>query len=146
MGSTKGQTQVHFAALMDVCHQNQNCTSTKAGSVLRGDVVKDDCGAHAVFSEQGLSAFQMIASKIMDVIARMANCDEQPADAVSACFQVKLEDAPRLLKIPKSECPDVWTRLPKHKWSKSWPNIEDLVVLLERNLYGHPLAGLLWER
>ena len=24
--------------------------------------------------------------------------------------------------------------------------MEDLVVLLERNLYGHPLAGLLWER
>ena len=24
--------------------------------------------------------------------------------------------------------------------------IEDPVVLLERNLYGHPLAGLLWER
>ena len=23
---------------------------------------------------------------------------------------------------------------------------EDLVVLLERNPYGHPLAGLLWER
>ena len=25
-------------------------------------------------------------------------------------------------------------------------NIEDSVVLLERNLYGHPLAGPLWER
>ena len=24
--------------------------------------------------------------------------------------------------------------------------MEDLVVPLERNLYGHPLAGLLWER
>ena len=24
--------------------------------------------------------------------------------------------------------------------------MEDLVVTLERNLYGHPLAGLLWER
>ena len=29
---------------------------------------------------------------------------------------------------------------------KSWEYIEDLVVSLERNLYGHPLAGLLWER
>ena len=25
-------------------------------------------------------------------------------------------------------------------------NIEDPVVPLERNVYGHPLAGLLWER
>ena len=37
----------------------------------------------------------------------------QAADAVSAYTQVKLEDAPRLLKIPKSECPDVWKRLPR---------------------------------
>ena len=56
-----------------------------------------------------------------------------------------MEDAPKLLKIPKSECPDIWIRLPRHKWPKSWSSIEDPVVPLERNLYGHPLAGLLWE-
>ena len=39
----------------------------------------------------------------------------------------------KLLKIPKSECPDIWIRLPKHKWPKSWEYIEDLVVPLERN-------------
>ena len=58
----------------------------------------------------------------------------------------KMEDASKLLKIPKSECPDIWIRLPRHKWPKSWSSMEDPVVLLERNLYGHPLAGLLWER
>ena len=47
--------------------------------------------------------------------------------------------------MPKSECPDFWIRLPRHKWLKSWSNIED-PVLLDRKLYGHPLAGLLWER
>ena len=57
----------------------------------------------------------------------------------------KLEDAPRLLKITKSECLDVWIRLPGRKWPELWEYIEDSVVLLERNLYGHPLAGLLWE-
>ena len=56
-----------------------------------------------------------------------------------------MEDAPSLLKIPKSECPDIWIRLPKHKWPKSWSSMEDPVVPLERNLYGHPLAGLLWH-
>ena len=60
--------------------------------------------------------------------------------------QVKMEDAHKLLKIPKSECPDIWIRLPRHKWPKSWSSMQDPVVLLERNLYGHPLAGLLWER
>ena len=29
---------------------------------------------------------------------------------------------------------------------KSWSSMEGPVVALERNLYGHPLAGLLWER
>ena len=52
----------------------------------------------------------------------------------------------KLLKIPKSECPDIWIRLPRHKLPKSWSSMEDPVVPLERNLYGHPLAGLLWER
>ena len=42
------------------------------------------------------------------------------------------------LKIPKSECPDVWIRLPKHKWPKSWECLEDLVVPLERNFIRTP--------
>ena len=100
--------------------------------MLRDDIVKDDSGAYAVFTEQGSSASQMTAVKIFDVIARLPDCDEQAADAVSAHIQVKLEDAPRLLKIPKSECPDIWIRLPRHQWPKSWGKNEDPVVLLER--------------
>ena len=88
----------------------------------------------------------MTAAKVMDIISRLPGCGGQAADAVSAFSQVKMEDAPKLLKIPKSECPDIWIRLPRHKWPKSWSSMEDPVVPLERNLYGHPLAGLLWER
>ena len=58
----------------------------------------------------------------------------------------KMEDAPRLSRIARSECPGVWLRLPRHEWPKSWSNIEDPLNLVERDLYGHPLAGLLWER
>ena len=61
-----------------------------------GDIVKED--------SDGSSASQMTAAKIMNVIARLAGCDGQADDAVSAYTQVKSEDAPRLLKIPKSEC------------------------------------------
>ena len=114
--------------------------------VLRGDIVKDDSGSHAVFSEQGSSASKMTAAKVMDIISRLPGCAEQAADAISAYTQVKMEDAPKLLKIPKSECPDISIRVPRHKWAKSWSSIEDPVVPLERNLYGHPLAGLSWER
>ena len=106
--------------------------------------MNDDSGAYAVFTEQGSSASQMTAVKVMDVIARLPDCDGQAADAPSAYTQVKMVDAPRLLKIPTSECPDVWTRLPRHKWPKSWAHIEDPVVPHDF-FFGHPLAGLLWE-
>ena len=100
-------------------------------------------GSYAVFTEQVSSASQMTAAKIMDIISRLPGCDGQAADAVSTFSQVKMEDAHKLLKSPKSECPDIWIRLPRHKWPKS---SSSRVVPLERNLYGHPLAGLLWER
>ena len=147
---TSGAT-VHFASLMDICHlKNAELEAKhqkyKGRVVLRGDIVKDDSGSYAVFTEQGSSASQMTAAKIMDIISRLPGFDGQAADAVSAYTQVKMEDAHKLLKIPKSECPDIWIRLPRHKWPKSWSSMEDPVVPLERNLYGHPLAGLLWER
>ena len=124
----------------DIVSKHQKC---KGRVVLRGDIVKDDSGSYAVFTEQGSSASQMTAAKIMDIISRLPGCDGQAADAVSAYTQVKLH--PQLLKIPKSECPDIWIRLPRHKWPESWSSMEDPVVPLERNLYGHPLAGLLWK-
>ena len=65
------------------------------------------------------------AAKEIDVIARPANCAGQAADAAPACTQVKMKDAPKLLRIRKSGCPDIWIRLPRHTWPKSWSNIED---------------------
>ena len=130
---------------MDICHlKNAELEARhqkyKGRVVLRGDIVKDDSRSYAVFTEQ------MTAAKVMDIISRLPGCAGQAADATSAYTQVKIEYAPKLLKIPKSECPDIWIPLPRHKWPKSWSSMEDPVVPLERNLYGHPLAGLLWER
>ena len=88
----------------------------------------------------------MTAAKVMDIISRQSGCAGQAADAVLAFSQVKMENARKLLKNPKSECPDIWIRLPRHKWPKSSSSMEDPVVPLERNLYGHLLAGLVWER
>ena len=105
-----------------------------------------DSGFYAVSTEQGSSASEVAATQVMDIISRLPGCSGQAADAVSGKTQVQMEGAPQLLKIPKSECPDIWIRLPRHKWPKSWSSMEDPVVPLERNLYGHLLAGLLWER
>ena len=89
---TSGAT-VHFASLMDICHlKNAELEAMhqkyKGRVVLRGDIVKDDSGSYAVFTEQGSSASQMTAAKIMDIISRLPGCDGQAADAVSAYTQV----------------------------------------------------------
>ena len=52
---------MHFASLMDVCHLENselepNFQKYKGRVVLRGDIVKDDSGSYAVFTEQGSSA------------------------------------------------------------------------------------------
>ena len=90
---TKG-AKVHFASLMDICHlKNAELEAKhqkyKGRVVLRGDIVKDDSGSCAVFTEQGSSASQMTAARVMGIISRLPGCAGQAADAVSAYTQVK---------------------------------------------------------
>ena len=94
---------VHFASLMDICHLKKaelvgKHQKYKGRVVLRGDIVKDDSGSYAVFAEQGSSASQMTAARVMDIISRLPGCNGQAADAVSAYTQVKMEDAHKLFK------------------------------------------------
>ena len=49
--------KLHFASLMDICHlKNADLEAKnqkyKGRVVLRGDLVKDDSGSYAVFTEQ----------------------------------------------------------------------------------------------
>ena len=122
---TKG-AKVHFASLMDICHLKiaeleAKHQKYKGRVVLRSDFVKDDSGSYAVFTEQGSSASQMTAAKVMDIISRLPGCDGQAADAVSAYTQVKMEDAPN----SQSECADIRIRLSRHKWRRSFSSMED---------------------
>ena len=72
--------KVHFASLMDICHlKNAELEAKhqkyKGRVVLRSDIVKDDSGSYAVFTEQqGSSASQMTAAKVMDIISRLPGC------------------------------------------------------------------------
>ena len=148
---TKG-AKVHFASLMDICHfwrvpnWRQSTRNTKVELYFEATLWKTIQGLMQYLPNEDHQHHKMTAAKVMDIISRLLGCAGQAADAVSAYTQVIMEDAPKLLKIPKSECPDIWICLPWHTWPKSWSSMEDPVVPLERNLYGHPLAGLLWER
>ena len=75
-------------------------------------------------------------AKVMDIVSRLPGCGGQAADAVSAYTLVKLEDASSLLKIPKSECPDIWIRLLKHKWPNSLLSKGICTVTLWQGCYG----------
>ena len=137
----------------------QSTKKYKGRVVLRGDIVKDDSGSYAVFTEQGSSASQMTAAKVIDIISRLPGCAGQAADAVSAYTQVKMEDAHKLLKIPKSECPDIWIRLPRHKmakimvqygrpsrssWTKSVWSSSSMTVM-GKAIWENPIEAWLWE-
>ena len=106
--------------------------------------MKHDSGSYAVFTEHGSSASQMTAAKIMDIISRLPGCAGYAADAVSAYTQVKMEDAHKLLKIPKSECPDIWIRPPRH--NNHGPVWKIQSFFLNEICKVKLLAGLLWER
>ena len=85
----KGGKTAHFASLMDLCHLKNSelepkFQKFKGRVVFRGDIVKNDSGSCAVCTEQGSSASQMTAAKIMDITSRLPGCARQAADAVSA--------------------------------------------------------------
>ena len=78
----RDKTKVHFATLIDICHLNNaelepHFQKYKGRIALRGDIVKDDSGSYAVFTEQGTSASQMSAAKVMDVFARRPVMDSR---------------------------------------------------------------------
>ena len=146
---TKG-AKVHFASLMDVCHLKNAELEAKHQKykfrvVLRGDIERDSRSC-AVFTEQGSSASQMTAARVMDVISRLPECAGQAADAVSAKTRVKMEDASKLLTIPKSECPRHFGFVHHDTNGLNHGPVWKIQSFLLKGIYTHPLAGLLWER
>ena len=80
--------KVHFVSLVDLCHLKNSELEPqfqryKGRVVLRGDIVKDDSGSYAVFTEQGSSASKTTAAKVMDIKSRLPGCAGQAADAAS---------------------------------------------------------------
>ena len=64
--------EVHFGSLMELCsiknsQLEKEFWTYKGRIVFRGDIVKDEHGQFAVFTEQGTSASHMAAAKFMDV-------------------------------------------------------------------------------
>ena len=61
---------IHFGSLRPLCHQKnaeqaEEYRSYKGRVIFRGDIVKDEDGAYAVFTEQGTSASHSASTKII---------------------------------------------------------------------------------
>ena len=121
----------------------------KGRVVLRGDIVKDNSGSYAVFTEQGSSASQMTAAKVMHIISRLLGCAGQAADAASAYTQVKMENAPIIIEISKiwvsrqlvssTTTRKAWImvkygRFSRSSWAKSVRSKFDRIGMREGNL------------
>ena len=66
---------VHFGSVRALCHEKHSELQLddpefKGRVVFRGDIVRDNDGYYAVFSEQGTSSSHMAATKFLDAIAR----------------------------------------------------------------------------
>ena len=66
--------------------------------VLWGDNVKDEEGYRAILSEPRPSASQMAVAKFLDTISMLPGVTGETRDAILACTQVKMIEAPRLLR------------------------------------------------
>ncbi len=88
----------------------------------------------------------MVATKLLDALSRCPGFDGEDSDAKGAYHQVLLKEAEELLG--PGVFIDTWVTIPRNQYPENWEGAKmaNPVVPLLRNLYGHKLAGLLWQR
>ena len=96
---------LHGSLPLEACELAKHLRKDLGGVVLRRDNVKDDDEYKAVFPEQGASVRQVAAARFLDTISRLPGFAGENNDAVSACTQEHLSEAPRLRRLfEKKEC------------------------------------------
>ena len=119
---TSGAT-IHFALLMDICHLNNaeleaKHQKYKGRVVVRSVIVTDNSGAcaylqnkdHHKWQKQKRDGYHFQTAGLRGTRGKRSIWS-YPGE--------KLKDAPKLCKIPRSECPDIRICLPRQKWPKS---------------------------
>ena len=148
---TKG-TKVHFASLMDICHlKNAELEAKhqkyKGRVVLRGDIVKDDSGVLCSIHWTRIISITNDSSNSRGYHFQTARV-RRTSSWRSICLYPgkKSRMHPSCWKFQNRNVQTFGFVYHDTKWPKSWSSMEDPVVPLDRNLYGHLLAGLVWER
>ena len=115
---TETKKKVHFVSLMDICHLKNAELEPKTPKVSRTKRAPRGPWSRRLWSlrsfEQGSSASQMTANSWTLLQSCQKVKDKQPMR-----YQHTLKLKWRMLsdcsKFPKSECPDVWIRLPRQE-------------------------------
>ena len=142
--ATRTKKMVYLGRVFPLCHIKHSELAAKhhvhkGRVVFGGNNVTDENCIQAVYQEQGTSASHMICAKFLDALARLPGYNGEDSDAQKAYTQVMLADF--------EGNTETWIELPVDQWPKSWHGkYKRPIVRLLRNLYGHPLAGLYWEK
>ena len=126
---------VHFANLVELCHL-KNAELAKTPPETDGGELC--CGRTTSKTKKDTGQYFAL-----QLLRWQRQGSWTPSQSFLYGTQVEMTEAPRLLRLPKEECPEIWIRIPPRQGPNSWDNIEDPVVLLKGIQTVHPLASLL---
>ena len=144
---------MHLGRLFDICvlkgselpagHPNRE---SKGRVVFGCNNVQDEHGLAATFPDAGSGASYASASKLLDTVARLPGCVGEQSDAPAAYTQADMYEE----DIEDNDTP-TYVQLPEWQWNDAMREAHRRtgrrpVCRLLWSLYGHPSAGLFWER
>ncbi|CAE7214446.1 unnamed protein product, partial [Symbiodinium sp. KB8] len=108
----------------------------KGRVVYRGDKIYDELGNLVQFTDTATNPTAITALNVALWFACMPGNTASSSDAIQAFLQSVLPE-------------ETWVALPPElwldKWHRQFKKGDRVVVRLKKSLYGHPLAGKLWE-
>ncbi|CAE6921679.1 RE1 [Symbiodinium sp. CCMP2592] len=108
----------------------------KGRVVYRGDKIYDELGNLVQFTDTATNPTAITALNVALWFACMPGNTASSSDAIQAFLQSVLPE-------------ETWVALPPELWLEEWHQRfkkgDRVVVRLRKSLYGHPLAGKLWE-
>ena len=131
---------IHMGQLMPICsikfwEMPASQHKYKGRVVFRGDCVKDEHGAPAVFQELSASPTGINTANSVIAYGSLEGSKVQCSDAIRAYIQSDLDSLH-----------ETWVLIPPELRLSSWSHIRRPMCRLKKALYGHPESGAHWER
>ena len=137
---------IHIGSMLELCYLKhselaEEHQKLKGRVVFLGDRVRDQYGAAAIFEALASSPAGIEASRFVDAYGCMSTDGEahiiEQADAEQAYTQANMDSLhPTWIRVPPHLRTPEMNKNPGEQW----------VMPLVKALYGHPQAGVFWER